>query len=195
MAPLSERESERQRMRSLRASLTRAARRRAAQAVARRVLHLPGVTRAQHVACYMATGAELDTQWLMRALRGRGIACYLPVLTSWPRRSLRFASAHGRLQRNRLGILEPASRRFRPARCLDLIFAPLLAFDARGGRLGMGGGYYDRSLRRLSAPQRWRRPRLVGLAYEIQQLPSVPLQPWDVPLQAIVTEAATHRVV
>jgi len=90
-----------------------------------------------------------------------------------------------RLRRNRYGILEPA---LRGARCgpmrLDLVVVPLTAFDARGHRLGAGGGYYDRAF----AARRGSRPRLVGYAYALQQAPALPTEPWDVRLDAVVTD-------
>ena len=71
----------------------------------------------------------------------------------------------------------------RPPAQLDLILAPLVAFDRAGGRLGMGGGYYDRL---LSAP----RPPVIGVAHGCQEVPRVPLDAWDQPVDAIVTETA-----
>lgn len=93
---------------------------------------------------------------------------------------------------NRYGIPEyrhPLARRLR-ARRLDLLFMPLLGFDARGFRLGMGGGYYDASLAHLKPFLRWRRPRVVGVAFSMQELARVPNDPWDVPLDAVLTDRA-----
>jgi len=64
---------------------------------------------------------------------------------------------------------------------------PLLGFDKRGTRLGYGGGYYDRTLGTLS-----KRPRLVGIAFAIQELPEIPREAHDVPLDMIVTEDGVH---
>src|SRR5690606_40461575 len=69
---------------------------------------------------------------------------------------------------------------------------PLVAFDARGNRLGMGGGFYDRTFAR--APRaRTLRPRLVGLAHHFQQVASLPAEPWDIPLDAIATDATDRK--
>lgn len=67
----------------------------------------------------------------------------------------------------------------------DLIILPLVAFDRRGTRLGYGGGFYDRTLARLAA----RRPIAIGFAYAAQELPDLPREPTDQPLDLIVTEA------
>lgn len=90
--------------------------------------------------------------------------------------------------RNRFGIREPiksSSPLF--ANQLDLVLLPLLAFDRTGNRLGMGAGYYDRALQAL-VHQPSTRPRLIGLAHSFQEVESIQAQPWDVTLDAIITE-------
>ena len=72
---------------------------------------------------------------------------------------------------------------------MDVILLPLVAFDRKGYRLGMGGGYYDRSLAFRRSRQQWRRPRLIGVAHSCQQHPGLPQQHWDVPLDCIITES------
>ena len=71
---------------------------------------------------------------------------------------------------------------------LDLVLVPLVAFDARGVRLGMGGGYYDRSFAYLNFRSRWRRPRLIGVGFDFQRAESISPQPWDVCLDGVITE-------
>jgi 5-formyltetrahydrofolate cyclo-ligase len=73
------------------------------------------------------------------------------------------------------------------------VLAPLVAFDARGIRLGMGGGFYDRTFAFLHRRTRWRRPVLMGLGYEFQRVDDVGGHPWDVPLLAVATEARLYR--
>ena len=96
---------------------------------------------------------------------------------------------------NRFGIPEPdlpaASRC--PVLALDLVLVPLVAFDEAGNRLGMGGGFYDRTFRYLRHRTCWRRPHLVGIAYDAQRVPAIDARRWDVPLDAVVTETALHR--
>jgi 5-formyltetrahydrofolate cyclo-ligase len=72
---------------------------------------------------------------------------------------------------------------------------PLVAFDAHGTRLGMGGGYYDRTFGGLGARTSWRGPQLVGVAFELQHVAMLERAPWDVPIDAVVTDRATYRFV
>ena len=129
----------------------------------------------------------------MQAWR-RGRAVFLPVVTG---AMLRFAPfrADSVLRPNRFDILEPMApvREWRTARQLDVIIAPLVAFDGQGHRLGMGGGYYDRTLAFLTRRSCARRPHFVALAFEMQKIPVLPAGAWDVHLDAVVTEARTYR--
>jgi 5-formyltetrahydrofolate cyclo-ligase len=99
---------------------------------------------------------------------------------------------------NFFGITEPTggpARRLLPLQ-FDTIVVPLLGFDRRGTRLGMGAGYYDRTLRRRIDPARgFRRPRLIGVAYACQELPFIDAASWDVPLDYVVTETQILRCI
>jgi 5-formyltetrahydrofolate cyclo-ligase len=99
------------------------------------------------------------------------------------------------MRANRFNIPEPTlrNRRLRLAWTLDLLLVPLVGFDAGGNRLGMGGGFYDRTLSYLSHRTYWRRPRLIGIAHECQRVAELRLRPWDVPLDMVVTERQVYR--
>lgn len=177
--------------RQRRAALAVPQRRRAAAAWAVRLRRLPAYQRAQRIAWYFPVGAELDVSPALARAVLAGRRCYLPVLQ--PGGCLRFAPwAPGQpLQANRFGIAEPKvpdSNLVTP-RYLDLVVVPLVAFDAAGHRVGMGGGYYDRTLR---AAARHRRPRLLGAAYEAQHFAALPQAPWDVALHGVLTEQAYY---
>jgi len=91
---------------------------------------------------------------------------------------------------NRFRIPEPAlhaRHRISPM-ALDLVLTPLVAFGDEGARLGMGGGYYDRTFAWLHHRHLWRTPRLIGVAYGFQYHPDLEANHWDVPLSAVVTE-------
>ncbi|MDH5737705.1 MAG: 5-formyltetrahydrofolate cyclo-ligase, partial [Gammaproteobacteria bacterium] len=149
-----------------------------------------------HLAFYYPAGSELDTGPLIEAAsRLPNKTCYLPVLGD---RLDRLSGTWMHFQRydpqitplvsNRYSIaepvLDPAARR--PICMLDVVFVPLVAFDNLGHRLGMGQGYYDRTLD--TRHTRWRKPLLVGLAHSIQQAQTLKTNPWDVPMDLIVTE-------
>jgi len=131
---------------------------------------------------------ELDTLPLIRRLWAISKTIAVPVVSpSHPTMDFYRLTDRSGLARNRFGILEPApgSNFFNPLR-LSLMFLPLVAFDDAGNRLGMGLGFYDRFLGRI--PPRLR-PRLIGLAHEVQRSEKrLVRNPWDVPLDAVITE-------
>lgn len=160
----------------------------ATRAIVAHLRRLPAFRAARSVALYWPADGEPDLRGLAPAARALGKRLYLPVVGHGG--SMRFVLWHesARLRRNRYGIPEPIGRRRLQATQLDLVVLPLVGFDARGRRLGMGGGYYDRALQR-----RGRRPVLVGAAFALQEVPAVPQQPWDVPLDLVVTERGRRR--
>jgi 5-formyltetrahydrofolate cyclo-ligase len=147
---------------------------------------------SQHIAFYIAEDGEIDISGLMERAWSMGKTCYLPVLSHLIGDRLWFAPANPDTPMvfNRFGIPEPAvpSRQLRSARHLDLVLLPLVGFDGSGNRLGMGGGFYDRSLEFLRHRNAWHRPRLYGVAHELQKVDRLEARPWDVPLQAVVTD-------
>jgi 5-formyltetrahydrofolate cyclo-ligase len=184
----------RRNMRKLRRSLPVRARRGAARQLARRLLATSAFRRARRIACFVSTDGEIDTGPLIREAWRLGKHMYLPVLVPFGPKRLWFRRYRQDtpLVRNRYGIVEPRGGRRLSGRELDLALAPLVAFDRHGRRLGMGGGYYDRTFTYLHR-SRWQRPRLLGLAYAFQQVEALPAEPWDVPLWGVVTEQALHR--
>jgi 5-formyltetrahydrofolate cyclo-ligase len=149
---------------------------------------------SRHIAAYLATDGEIDPGPLMEHLWSLGKTLYLPVLAPFSTRKLWFARYEpgDALVYNRFGIPEPLRRRLVKPRDLDLVLAPLVAFDTAGHRLGMGGGYYDTSFAFLHTRRHWCKPHLYGLAYEFQKLAAISPNPWDIPLDAVVTEAAVY---
>ena len=121
---------------------------------------------------------------------------YLPVLSQRSRNRLCFAPARPGMEfrSNRFGIPEPVVPKNALVRTqdLDLILVPLVAFDARGNRLGMGGGFYDHSLEFLRHRGYWRKPLVLGLAHEFQRVDTLKPDPWDVPLAGIVTDQTIY---
>jgi len=203
----------RKQLRARRASITPASRVVAGKQLARLALRHHLLDRRRRLGFYMPSKHEIDILPLLRTALRMGVACYLPVvprraLASAGRRTLWFTrligkaqkldSAHPGWRNNRYGIAEYLPRGVRRvrARQLDALFMPLLGFDSQGWRIGMGGGYYDASLAHLKRRRHWRRPHLIGVAFSVQEVARAPNDPWDIPLDGILTEQAfrrTHR--
>jgi 5-formyltetrahydrofolate cyclo-ligase len=150
------------------------------------------------IACYLAADGELDLTDVLEIIWRRKKQAYLPVLSHMSSDRLWFAPAEPgcALRVNRLGILEPQIHRRKLIRAakLDLILLPLVGFDTEGNRLGMGGGFYDRSLEFLRHRRYWRKPHLVGVAHEFQRVSLPTADPWDVTLDGIITDKAIYKI-
>ena len=143
----------------------------------------------------MPLGEEIDLIPLLNAALWLRRACYLPVVPKRGARKLWFSRINGRdaWYQNRFGIFEHGSSERVRAPQLDVLFVPLVAFDAAGNRLGMGGGYYDTSLAYLRTRRAFRKPKLIGVAYDFQRVAALPREPWDVPLDAVLTDRALYQ--
>ena len=183
-------------LRARRRALGAAERARLSRRICREVLKAIGpAPRGRHVAAYVALPEEPDLAEALTALARRGVQLYLPRITSFRRRRLAFVSAGGERRVNRFGIAEPPpGARARPATRLDIVLLPLVGFDAKGARLGMGGGYYDRALAFRRHRRAGPRPRLIGIAFACQQVDALPVAAHDVRLDAVITEHGLTRV-
>lgn len=139
------------------------------------------------VAGYWAIRDEMDCQPILVRLMDSGQPVCLPVVLG-PEQplDLRLWTEGEPLYPSGFGTLAPSE--LAPLAEPDLILMPLLGFDAQGTRLGYGGGYYDRTLEKLS-----RRPKLIGLAFAAQEIDYIPRAAHDVPLDAVVTEAGMRH--
>jgi len=145
---------------------------------------------AKHVAIYLPVNGEADPTALFLKQKLPIQQFYLPVLSKYRQGEMDFVPwTHSTVfRRNQFNIPEPIHNlnQTRSAKCLDLVIMPLLGFDDLGNRLGMGGGFYDRTfsfkLRNIN------HPFMIGFAYGFQKVSELPAQAWDVPLQAWVTE-------
>lgn len=170
------------------------ARRQAARAAARLALRAGILLRARRIGFYLPQRGEFDVRPLMNQALWMGRTACLPVLPARGR-VMRFGRLLDgvRMAPNRYGIPEPRDVRPLRARQLDLLLMPLVGFDLAGRRLGMGGGYYDATLAFMRHRRHWRKPRLVGVAYECQRVETLPDDPWDMPLDAVLTEKHLYR--
>ncbi|WUK90068.1 5-formyltetrahydrofolate cyclo-ligase [Streptomyces sp. NBC_00358] len=171
--------------------------RKTAATLAARALELPELARARTVAAYVSVGSEPGTLALLDALRARGARVLLPVLLAdndldWG--AYTGAGSLARVQHGgKMALLEPAGERLGPAAVLDAdaVLLPGLAVDARGMRLGRGGGSYDRVLARLE--RSGADPALVVLLYDTEVVDRVPEEAHDRPVHAVVTPSGVRR--
>ncbi|TAJ00503.1 5-formyltetrahydrofolate cyclo-ligase [Pectobacterium versatile] len=179
----------RQAVRQQRRLLTPEQQSRFAQQASERVMAHPKIIRADSVAVFLSFDGELDTHPLIQQLWQREKRVYLPVLHPFRSGYLLFLryTPDTELVRNRLKIMEPRLdvRQVLPLPQLDVLLTPLVAFDHQGQRLGMGGGFYDRTLQYRNYTSRG--PYPIGLAHDCQQVDALPVESWDIPLPEIIT--------
>ena len=147
------------------------------------------MNRAIRIGAYMSFGGEVNCQHFLNFEKLRKKRIFLPVLAKSKLIFSPLKSAEKMVQ-NQYGILEPVyqKRDAIAARDLDVVIVPLVAFDEQCNRLGMGGGFYDRCFAFRKRRRKWRKPLLIGIAYDFQRVDSLQPEPWDVPLDAVVTE-------
>ena len=161
----------------------------AAIALTRHFLSLSELEQAQHIALYLSADGEVGTYLLIQELQRLGKDVYLPVIHPFSAGHLLFLSYDESTSMvfNRYNISEPKLEKNKiiPVEQLDIICTPLVAFDKQGHRLGMGGGYYDRTLEPWFRSQSG--PKPIGLAHNCQEVEQLPVESWDVPLPKILT--------
>ncbi len=153
-------------------------------AICAQIISSQDYQQAQAIAAYLAVGNEVCLQAVLDNALQAGKQVYLPRLHG---QAMQFARYSGtdELRRNRFGIAEPApTQPDIAAAALDIIYLPLVGFDAQCQRIGMGGGYYDRALAEV---QQDPRPQRIGVAYKEQATADCFANPWDVPLHQVIT--------
>lgn len=176
----------RQQIRKTRANLTALQQQQAEDSITQQALELIEERNAQHIALYISFDGEISTDKLIQILWAQGKQVYLPVLHPFNPNHLLFLRYLPDIPmlKNKFGIWEPKLnvQNVLPLDELDILFTPLVAFDKQGNRLGMGGGFYDRTL------QHWQKSPFipVGLAHQCQQVEQLPTEAWDVPLHQIL---------
>lgn len=148
--------------------------------------------RPKHIALYLANDGELDLSVFMQRCQQWQAQICLPVLHSdKPKMWFAQYAVGDELIENRFGIPEPRHAPEIPPWMLDYVLFPLVGFDEQGGRLGMGGGFYDRTFAHAS---RWQKqPKLIGVAHECQKVDALPLESWDIKLDAVVSDRAVYQ--
>lgn len=174
-------------MRHLRRALTPEQQEQAAALMAEHAVNFAPLANASRIALFLSVDGELNTRPLIAKLWQQKKQVYLPVLHPFAAGQLLFLryTPETLLTPNKLRIPEPPLdiRELITLDRLDVMMVPLVAFDSSGQRLGMGGGFYDRTL------QNWRRHGFlpVGVAHDCQRVERLPAEAWDVPLPAVLT--------
>lgn len=180
----------RRRVLAARAALPAGVRRTAASAVRQRLSALEEVDRALTILGYAAFASELDLDPLLTELAARGRGVFLPRVEGDRLEIVRVRDLATELAPGFRGVREPRPTGRPPARIdrLQAVLAPGVAFDEHGRRLGYGGGYFDRLLSQLQPGI-----PVIGVAFEIQLLADVPVEPHDRKVDIVVTESRTLR--
>jgi len=183
----------RQRNRKLRAALAPSQLASAAESLASRIVALDAYRDAQNLAVYFAVNGEISLDPVIDHALAAGKQVYLPNLD---RESLRFSPyfREQKMRINKFRLPEPdvGDDEMLQAAQLDLVLAPLVVFDAARNRIGMGGGYYDRSFA-FRKDLRRTTPVLIGVAHEIQKEEKIEPEDWDVRLDLVVTDQSIYR--
>lgn len=178
----------RKQLRQQRRAVTPNQQQQAQQAVLQRLIRLPKFQYAKKVGVYLDTFGEIHTQRIIEYCFVQGKQVYLPMICNMNQQLVwveisRHQYINKRFSHHRLGMKEPMASRGKHISHLDMVLMPLLACDTHGTRIGMGGGYYDRTLE--SAPQR---PYRLGIAHDFQLIhANLPRKNWDQPLDALLT--------
>ncbi|WP_257294266.1 5-formyltetrahydrofolate cyclo-ligase [Endozoicomonas sp. YOMI1] len=151
------------------------------------------LTDSQHIAIYIANDGEINPDALRDFLWNSGKKCYLPVIGSGNNLLFIEYLPDTPLVFNRFGIPEPSLQEVRPIspENLDVVLVPLTGFDEAGRRLGMGGGFYDRTFAFTRTAEK---PILIGLAHECQKVESIPVEHWDIAMSGIATDSRYYSV-
>lgn len=182
-------------MRARRLALTPSEQRKAARFMAIKLVNHNRFKQAKSCAFYLPNDGEISPMSLVALALKRGKACYLPALATDGRMRFRRYLPPQRLEPNRYGIPEPGptSPSITPTK-LDIVFMPVVAFDEKGSRLGMGGGYYDRTFA-FKHQRPGVKPLLIGLAHDCQQITRLTSDKWDIGMDFIATDRRIVRVI
>ncbi|PID64872.1 MAG: 5-formyltetrahydrofolate cyclo-ligase, partial [Gammaproteobacteria bacterium] len=157
-----------------------------------KLLQTDAYRQAKRIGAYLCLPEEVNVKSIIEAAWADGKSVYLPVVLDWGQ-VLKFApyTPDSKLIRDRLDIEIPAvcATKYLEASALDMVVTPLVAFDEQRNRIGMGGGFYDRTFAFKAEAKPFSKPQLIGVAFETQRLPvTITANPWDICPDAIITE-------
>ena len=162
---------------------------RASEVITEKVIRSAFFQRSRRIGCYLSLPAEVDTWRIISRAWGMKKRIFAPVTARNRMLVFRELTPESVLVRDSFGLTMPVSGDEIIARKLDLVLTPLVAFDKNCQRIGMGGGYYDRTFSFLRGRRHLLKPKLVGLAFACQEVPAIAASPWDIRLFSVVTES------
>jgi 5-formyltetrahydrofolate cyclo-ligase len=136
------------------------------------------------IAIYLTNDGEIDPIYIQKYMQMIGLSVYLPLLDG---KKLKFAKIGNTYKKNRFGINEPIFSTITNANKLNVILMPLVGFDQNKNRIGMGGGFYDKTLSFKIRQTNFNTPKLYGLAFDCQESDNLDIKPWDVQLDGVIT--------
>ena len=161
---------------------------RASQVIAERVVRSHEFMACKTIACYLSSYDEVDTSYIIERAWCANKRIFAPVVADKHGMFFRQLLPETRLEKSRFDLWEPASGPTINANRVDMVVTPVVAFDDKNYRIGMGGGYFDRCFSFLKHRQHWLHPKLIGVAFECQRVEKIDPNPWDVRLYSVTTE-------
>ena len=143
---------------------------------------------AKLIACYLPMRDEVDTRNIIDRAWRANKRIFVPIVRNKHEMLFSEIRPNTTLNRNSMGIWEPADGEIISARELQFVVTPTVAFDNKRNRIGMGGGYYDRCFSHLRHRQQWLKPKLAGVAFNCQNVEEITPNTWDIRLYRIFTE-------
>jgi 5-formyltetrahydrofolate cyclo-ligase len=165
-----------------------------ATALLKNIQTIPQFTKSKRISAYLAMNGEMDAEATFKWARAQGKKTYLPVMKG---KFLKFAELSNNTTlipgTYNIKVPEHHTKDLLCPEDLDIVLVPLLGFDEQMNRIGMGGGYYDRSFE-FKTKSALKTPTLIGIAHELQKQKAVPAEPWDVPMDYVVTEDSVYSL-
>jgi 5-formyltetrahydrofolate cyclo-ligase len=159
---------------------------------AKKLLHnllTTNILKQQNIALYLPNDGEMPTHKIIKFLQKYNKNIYVPILMS---KKLKFAKLGTKFRLNKFKIPEPVNSQIIHAKKLNLILMPLVGFDENCNRIGMGGGFYDKTLSFKLKQKYYKNPKLYGLAYDLQKTQITP-KLWDIKLDKIITNKQIYK--
>ena len=160
----------------------------ASRRIAEQFLHSRYFLASNKIACYLSTWDEVDTSAIIERAWSAKKRVFLPVVSARGEMIFLETLPETEMTMNHFGLWQPVSGKPIDASKLDVVVTPLVAFDSERNRIGMGGGFFDRTFSFLGNRSHWLRPKLIGIGFSCQRVEKIPSNPWDIRVFRIITD-------